>query len=67
MIQDIGTIKSVLVRKFAHERARDFSDKAWLQNFFVTRDLYIAKIKIEIHVNNEQFKDTLVKFQPSQN
>ena len=28
------SIKSVLVRKFAYEGARDFSDEAWLQKIF---------------------------------
>ena len=35
MVQDIGIqSKSVLVRKFAHERARNFSDEAWSQKIF---------------------------------
>ena len=63
------SIKSVLVRKFAHEVARDFSDTTWLQKTFEARTkkkLSTAKIKLEFSVVHELFKDTLVVFQASQ-
>ena len=34
MVRDIDSITSVLMRKFAHEEARDFRDEEWLQKIF---------------------------------
>ena len=61
------SIKSVLVRKFAHEGARDFSDEAWLQKIFEGS----TKKRIEYCRDTDGiyvlFKDSLVAFQSSQN
>ena len=51
-----------------HMKEREISvTKRGYTIFFNKRLVYCAKIKIEFYVNYEQFKDTLVMFQPSQN
>ena len=56
------SIKSVLVRKFAHEGVRDFSDEACLQKIFegsIKKRFEYYKIW-NFYVFYELFKDTLV-------
>ena len=64
------TIMPVLLRAFAQESARDF-DEFWLHLIHmkaVTRkNSNIARIKMDLHVIHELFKDTLVAFQQVQN